>query len=55
MRIYWDSRDNDKIKVMSLKALQFIRRFLLHILPEGFMKIRHYGILSSRSKKTKLA
>lgn len=52
---YRDSNDNDKIKVMSLDASEFIRRFLLHILPEGFMKIRHYGILSNRNKKTKLA
>lgn len=52
---YRDSGDNDKIKVMCLDNLEFIGRFLLHILPEGFMKIRHYGILSNRNKKTKLA
>jgi len=52
---YRDSGDNDKIKVMCLEALKFIGRFLLHILPEGFMKIRHYGILSNCNKKTKLA
>jgi hypothetical protein len=52
---YRDSGDNDTIKVMCLDALEFIGRFLLHILPEGFMKIRHYGILSNRNKKTKLA
>ena len=51
---YRDSNDNDKIKFMTLDAFEFIRRFLLHILPSGFMKIRHYGILSNRNKKTKL-
>ena len=39
---------------MTLDASEFIRRFLLHILPEGFMKIRHYGILSNRNRKKKL-
>jgi hypothetical protein len=51
---YRDSKDNDKIKFMTLDAFEFIRRFLLHILPDGFMKIRHYGILSNRNKKDKL-
>ena len=41
--------------LFSFDALGFIGRFLLHILPEGFMKIRHYGILSNCNKKTKLA
>jgi len=35
---------------MSLTGLEFIRRFSLHILPKGFVRIRHYGILSSTSK-----
>jgi len=52
---YRDSSDNDRIKYMSLDAQEFIRRFLLHILPDGFVKIRHYGLLSNRGKKTKLA
>jgi hypothetical protein len=51
---YRDRQDNDRIKLMSLEAPEFIRRFLLHVLPDGFMKIRHYGILSNRSRKTKL-
>lgn len=50
---YKDYRDN-KIKEMSLAPIEFIRRFMLHILPEGFFKIRYYGILSSRKKKTML-
>ena len=51
---YRDRKDNDTIKLMTLDVSEFIRRFLLHILPEGFMKIRHYGILSNRNRKTKL-
>ncbi len=35
---------------MDLQPLEFIRRFALHILPKGFVRIRHYGILSSTSK-----
>jgi len=49
-----DYRDGKKEKVMTLSADEFIRRFLLHVLPPGFTKIRHYGILSSAVKKTKL-
>lgn len=52
---YRNRTDNDAIKLMRLDASEFIRRFLLHILPDGFMKIRHYGILSNRSRKSKLA
>jgi hypothetical protein len=52
---YRDSSDSNKIKLMTLSAVEFIRRFLLHVLPDGFIKIRHYGILSNRSRKTKLS
>ena len=51
---YRDRRDNNKIKPITLDAFEFIRRFLYHVLPEGFMKIRHYGILSNRNRKDKL-
>jgi len=47
---YKDYREDSKTKVMTLKATEFLRRFCLHILPKGFRKIRHYGILSSRNK-----
>jgi len=47
---YKDYRDESKNKVMTLDAMEFIRRFSLHILPKGFMRIRHYGILSSSRK-----
>ena len=52
---YRDYKDNKKMKEMTVKAEEFIRRFLMHILPPGFMKIRHYGLLGNRNKKTKLA
>jgi hypothetical protein len=47
---YKDYADGAKQKLMTLDAEEFLRRFCLHILPPGFMKIRHYGILSSRTK-----
>lgn len=49
-----DYRDNNKLKIMTLTADEFIRRFLIHVLPKGFTKIRHYGFLSPRNKTTKL-
>jgi hypothetical protein len=49
-----DYKDRCKIKLMTIPAPEFVRRFLLHGLPPGFMKIRHYGILSSRNTGTKL-
>jgi len=52
---YRDYADGDKVKEMSLAAFEFIRRFLLHVLPDQFFKIRYYGILSARNRKTKLA
>jgi hypothetical protein len=52
---WWrDSAENNKIKLLSIEAFEFIRRFLLHVLPEHFVKIRYYGILSHRSRKGKL-
>ena len=48
-----DYRDNKK-KYMTLTAEEFIRRFLMHVLPYKFVKIRHYGILSNRNRTTKL-
>lgn len=49
-----DYADNNKEKLMTVSVNEFIRRFLLHVLPTRFFKIRHFGILSSRNKKTKL-
>ena len=47
---YKDYRQAGIKKTMTLQANEFLRRFCLHILPPGFMKIRHYGILASRAK-----
>jgi hypothetical protein len=49
-----DYRDKNKQKFMTVTAEEFIRRFLMHILPDKFVKIRHYGILSNRNRTTKL-
>ena len=49
-----DYKDNDKTKLMTIDASEFIRRFLLHVLPSRFVKIRHYGILSNRNRNSKL-
>ena len=49
-----DYKDNNKMKEMTIKVEEFIRRFLIHILPPKFMKIRYYGILGNRNKKKKL-
>jgi len=48
---YRDRRKDDIIKKMTLEAEEFIRRFLLHILPEAYVRIRHFGFLANRSKK----
>jgi hypothetical protein len=39
---------------MTLAAVEFLRRFLLHVLPAGFMRIRHYGFLANRCRRDKL-
>lgn len=49
---YKDYKDEGKIKLMTISAEEFIRRFLLHVLPNRFTKIRHYGILSNRNKSS---
>lgn len=48
---YKDYRNSGCKKVMELEDTEFIRRFSLHILPSGFVRIRHYGILSSTGKR----
>lgn len=49
---YKDYKDNSNIKEMTLTRDEFIRRFLMHVLPKGFTKIKHYGLLSNRGKKS---
>jgi hypothetical protein len=51
---YRDRKDGDRKKTIPLEAHEFIRRFLLHVLPEGFMRVRHFGFLANRSKKQAL-
>jgi len=48
---YRDRADNNQLKEMTLSADEFIRRFLLHVLPEGFMKICYFGFLSNKNKQ----
>ncbi len=48
---YRDRSDEDKSKELTVTAEELIRRYLLHILPSGFMKIRYYGFLASANKK----
>ncbi len=49
-----DYRAENKPKVMTLDADEFIRRFLLHVLPKGFRRIRHFGFLANACRATKL-
>lgn len=41
---YFDNRDDGKEKLMTLPAMEFIRRFLSHVLPDGFVRVRHFGL-----------
>jgi hypothetical protein len=52
---YKDYRHHAQQKTMTLEAEEFIRRFLLHVLPEGFQRIRYYGFLANRYREQKLA
>ena len=52
---YRDRADGDKCKHMTIDAQEFIRRFLLHVLPDSYMRIRHYGFLANRCKSKNLA
>ena len=55
VRFRWrDSKHNNRIQVMTLDAVEFIRRFLLHVLPSGFVKIRHFGLLANRNRRPAL-
>ncbi len=49
-----DYRHGDKKGTMTLQSMEFIRRFAMHILPKGFVRIRHFGILSSTSKEVSI-
>jgi hypothetical protein len=51
VRFSWKDYRTDRFREMKLDIDEFIRRFLLHVLPKGFFKVRYYGILSSRYRK----
>ena len=51
---YRDRTDGDNRKQMTISAQEFIHRFLLHVLPDSYMRIRHYGFLANRCKKQNL-
>lgn len=56
VRFRWkDYRRGDRRGVMALAAVEFLRRFLLHVLPDGFTRIRHYGLLANRNRAASLA
>lgn len=50
-----DNNNLDKAKSLTLKGTEFVRRFLMHVLPRGFVKVRYYGVMAHRNKKTKLS
>lgn len=50
-----DYAGGNRVKIMTVDAAEFIRRFLLHVLPDRFVKIRHYGLLGNRCRREKLA
>jgi hypothetical protein len=52
---YKDYADDQRSKTMTLSAEEFLRRFVQHVLPKGFVKIRHYGLLANRHREAKLA
>jgi hypothetical protein len=56
VRFRWkDYRNGNRQRTMTLDAVEFLRRFLLHVFPKGFMHIRYYGFLANRNRKQKLA
>ena len=51
----YKDRETKKMQTATVEAVEFIRRFLLHVLPKGFMRIRHYGLLANRCKRENLS
>lgn len=51
---YKDYADEDKEKLLTLPAVEFLRRFVQHVLPKGFVKMRHYGLLANRYRAERL-
>jgi putative transposase/transposase-like zinc-binding protein len=52
---YRDRTHQNEIRTMKLRGVEFLRRFLLHVLPKGFVRIRHFGLLANRARKANLA
>jgi hypothetical protein len=50
-----DDQRGHRLRTMTLDAVEFLRRFMLHILPRGFQRLRHFGFLANRVRQTKLA
>lgn len=50
-----DYADDSRIRTMTLSAVEFLRRFLLHVLPSGFVRIRHYGFMANRHREQNLS
>lgn len=56
VRFRWrDYAAGDRLKIMELDAGEFLRRFLLHVVPDGFVRIRHFGLLANRGRTANLA
>ena len=51
---YKDYSDDHRQKTMTLSATEFLRRFVQHVLPRGFVKVRHYGLLANRHRQERL-
>lgn len=54
IRFHYQDYKNRQSKIMTLHCHEFIRRFLMHVLPKGLMRIRHYGILANRCRQSSL-
>jgi len=55
VRFRWkDYADHDRVKTLALVIDEFLRRFLLHVVPRGFMRIRHFGLLANRTRRATL-
>jgi hypothetical protein len=52
---YKDYAHGNRRRVLDLNAMEFLRRFVLHVVPPGFVRIRHYGLLANRCRQMKLA
>jgi hypothetical protein len=52
IRLHWTSSSTGKPGIMALSPHEFIRRWLLHVLPKGFARVRHYGFASSAAIRT---